>query len=523
MKFEKKLKEYLSQRWNVCMMAFLLMMAIIYGYRLFCLTPWYDELYTYYYFISKGPAYAAIHWPLPNNHVGYSVLSGFLNYLGNSYIGLRGVSYICALVNLGLIYYLGKKFLDEAVAFASVLLYAAMNLVNQMAVQGRGYTLTITCFLIAICMTYKICMEKPKKRYYIVFAGMLTLALYAVPSSVYLVMPVCISGGLFLLIRILKEKDSPHRLICLISSAICAALATIFLYMLIWLAIGSNLLVKDSTSIYYGIGHLQLIKTAPFAAIQTGIDYMLATPYIQSVARTGYVSALWNWLLALFNCFYANAAYLLVLVVVLGTISLMQNLIGKKREKNNQQLFFGIFLLVSIWLFPLMLIIQCALPYYRVFTYIGVILAFMIGFLMQKLKEHLKFKKTSQILFAGVVLFFCFKMFLCDYQAQYGARESQMQDAYEHMEIAEDSVICVTDCTQQYLLKFLYGITCENQQIEGADCFLLDKRMTDENYQEMQWEFYHYYNTIPWEYVNVEMTAVYENNDFIVYQKNKNA
>ena len=77
-------------------LVFFLGMAVYYGYRMFIITPWYDELYTYYYFISKGPVYAAIHWPLPNNHVGYSVLSGFLNLFGNSVIGLRGMSYLAA-------------------------------------------------------------------------------------------------------------------------------------------------------------------------------------------------------------------------------------------------------------------------------------------------------------------------------------------------------------------------------------------------------------------------------------------
>ena len=79
-------------------------MALYYGWRMFALIPWYDELYTYYCFISKGPLYAAVHWPLPNNHVGYSVLSACLNVLGNPYIGLRGISYLCALANLYLLY-----------------------------------------------------------------------------------------------------------------------------------------------------------------------------------------------------------------------------------------------------------------------------------------------------------------------------------------------------------------------------------------------------------------------------------
>ena len=93
---------------------FFAFMAVYYGWRMFQITPWYDELYTYYCFISKGPVYAAIHWPLPNNHVGYSVLSGFLDLLGNSYIGLRGVSYLCALANLYFLFMCGRKLLFAA-------------------------------------------------------------------------------------------------------------------------------------------------------------------------------------------------------------------------------------------------------------------------------------------------------------------------------------------------------------------------------------------------------------------------
>lgn len=140
-------------------------MAVYYGYRMFFLTPWYDELYTYYYFISKGPLYAAIHWPLPNNHVGYSVLSACFDFWGNAYIGLRGVSYLCALVNMYLIYRIAGKYMKEQMAFATVILYISMNLVNQLAVQGRGYTLGITCFLTAWFCLIQICtLKQPGKR-----------------------------------------------------------------------------------------------------------------------------------------------------------------------------------------------------------------------------------------------------------------------------------------------------------------------------------------------------------------------
>lgn len=61
----KNIKQKLKDNLYIELVA--LVYAAIYLYRMFTNFPWYDELYTYYSFISKGPIYAAIHWPLPNN------------------------------------------------------------------------------------------------------------------------------------------------------------------------------------------------------------------------------------------------------------------------------------------------------------------------------------------------------------------------------------------------------------------------------------------------------------------------
>ena len=106
------------------------------------------------------------------------------------------------------------------------------------------------------------------------------------------------------------------------------------------------------------------------------------------------------------------------------------------------------------------------------------------------------------------------------HHGQYSMREYQIQDALSHSDIEKAENICVTDCTQQYLMKFLYDITCENTVIEGSDYLLLDKKMMDPEYNEMEWEFYHYYNTIPWDYVKDNMKQVYENESFVLYIKN---
>lgn len=103
------------------------------------------------------------------------------------------------------------------------------------------------------------------------------------------------------------------------------------------------------------------------------------------------------------------------------------------------------------------------------------------------------------------------------YNDQYGINEYEIQEAFSQGDMENRQSICVTDCNQEYLLYFLYGIRCENREIEGADAVLLDKRMTDPDFKEMVWEFYHYYDTIPWDYIRQNMTKIYENNHYVLY------
>ena len=510
-------------------------MAIYYGWRMFALTPWYDELYTYYCFISKGPIYAAIHWPLPNNHVGYSVLSGFLNLFGNSYIGLRGVSYLCALANMILIYRIAESAFKGVLPLLTVLLYISMNLVNQMAVQGRGYTLGVTCFLVAwICMTDICQKEQVRRRTYVIYIFALTLGLYAVSSHVYWVVPLCLGGGCYLLTLAFREYQSStvliknrygKRLFQLIVASLIAALCTIFLYTLIWLAIGSNLLVKDESSIYYRMGHVKMILSAPFSAIGKGMEYMLDTPYIQSEERPGFLGRLGSFFVSLSDYYFGSMGKVLILVWIIGIIYLVVRIVKQIRNKEDEKLLLYMILLCEIVFIPVCLLIQCKRPYYRVFTYGGVLLAVLFVVLLNALFNYVYDKKQQEgrrsILVNILVLItvvWCGKCLLFSgYHEQYSYREYEIQDALENADITEGGAYCVTDCNQEYLLHFLYGIRCENRQIEGSDAVILDKRMLDPGFDEMVWEFYHYYHTIPWEYIEESMSLTYENDNYIVY------
>lgn len=495
---------------------------------MFSLTPWYDELYTYYYFISRGPVYAAIHWPLPNNHIGYSVLSGFLDFFGNAAIGLRGVSYICALSNLLLLYRIVEKSFRKRWALCCVILYSCMNLVNQLAVQGRGYTLAATCYLTAIYMLQKIGKvgEKEEKetkkdiKYYVFFSVSLTLGLYVLPSSVYWVLPICLFGGLFLL---LYEKRKP--LVHLIISSVAAAVNTLVLYGAVWLAIGSNLLSKTEGSAWFSQGHFTIIRSAPLAAIKTGIDYMLATPYIQSVERAGYFSRLAGWFGALFDYYYSRAGKVIAIAVIAGVVYAVIQVFKGYGRGEKTKVFLNLYIALTMILMPVFLTIQCTLPYFRVFSYIGIPVAVMICGLLRQILGYIgrKTRKEAFIEKMGIACIAVLAIVLLlskDYNNEYGQSEYYAKKALSQAELNEEKNICVTDCYQQYLLKFYWDIECESTQIEDADIVVLHRDMADAGYDGFRWEFYHTYDSVPWDYINNEMRRTYENEEYILFERN---
>ncbi len=514
-------------------------MAFYYIWRANYLTPWYDELYTYYYFISRGPVYAAIHWPLPNNHVGYSVLSSLLDMFGNSYIGLRGVSFICAVINPLLIYRLSKKFMEDWYAYGTMLLYFSCMLVNDLSIQGRGYTLACTCFLIVLRQLTYICRaEEFKLIQYIIFGVALVLGLYTLPSSIYWVIPSCLAAAFFLIVNgyrsfnyrgsVWNTRYFKRLKNCLVTGIISAVIVFI-LYLIIWLAVGSNLLVKDDTSEYFGMSHVKLILTHPVTSAMEGLDYMLSQPYIQSVSRVGYFKNFVEWSKSLSSFMYPGFNVLTLFFFICALIILVAECI---RHFENSRTIFNLLMIFNILGYPLILIIQAKLPYYRVFSYVGVLAAIAFAYVLEHLSRMLRriIKNRDRLpvlwnIFAAVpVIIICafvlFMMTKPEYNAQYGERET---NCYNALYIAHPSVnknICVLDCDQQYLLKFGWDIECENKDVTDCDYILIDRNMMTEGYNGSDfWKFYLTYETIPWDYVNSHYFIFYENEDFVLYKR----
>ena len=517
---------------------FLIGMTVYYGWRMFALTPWYDELYTYYYFISRGPIYAAIHWPVPNNHMGYSVLSACLNIFGNSTIALRGISYLCSIGGLVLLFWVSRKCFDRDMALIPVFLYSGMKSVNQLAVQGRGYALVTFCYLTAVCVLVHITVEgRNKVRDYVIFGICLVVALYTIPSSVYVVVPVCLTGGIVLLLN--KQYKMLARLVI---TSLASAVCTVGVYSIVWLAIGSNLLMKTEGSTYSDMGHIAIILHAPIQALMTGARYMLSTPYIQSVDREEFKVRFTDWLCGLLNEYYVGGAAILAVLLVICVFAVIVSMVcqmragddgivsDKERGKDHAAYdrFMAVYLAVGIICIPLMLIIQCSLPYYRVFSFAGITVALAIVWLCQRFKRLLTERYAAGMIFAGSLIsaILCVGL-LCtpSYRAQYSDREAAIEDAYKQADVAQADKIAVTDCDQEYLLLFLYNIDeeCITRQPEEAEIVLADKFLllhynTDViDWSGDDWKLYLTPEQFEAAVVTRSMEAVYENDRFVLY------
>ena len=517
-------------------------MGIYYIWRMFSVPPWYDELYTYENFIDRGMIYSMIHWPLPNNHVFYSALSAVLNNMGNPYIGLRVVSFLASMGSLLLLYRILKKGISPRMAAAGTALFAAMYNVVQQAVQGRGYALSGFFLLAAVNCLYEICIPeksagvKEKRRfwYYAGFAACLTGGLYTIPSNLYWVVPVCMAGGLYLLFT--GEYKKLFRLV--IASA-AAAIVTFGLYTIIWLAIGSNFLVKEETGAFYGMSHFQVLKTAPFAAFSRGMEAMLSDPNIQSIDRSRFNNEFTLYLGRVLNQVYPNGSHILPFLILFGLLLMLALILISCRRKEKSMFFLSLYVFVLMVMVPVFLVIQCVFPYLRVFTYMGSVLSMMFVLMpyalwaivkpaADRLAQRRSFSLPagftaygSLLAVAAAILLTVVYCRLPEYNAGYDSRDNHIYAALKQLDEKEVDTVLTGDVYARQNLYF-HILRCRGKELvmdyEHPDYVLMDKIQTGPEGEELVWPYEMNTQNFPWEWIEGHMEVVFEDDAYIAYQ-----
>lgn len=552
-------------RENGLFAVFFCAVMIYYIWRLFRIPPWYDELYTYENFIDRGVIYSMIHWPLPNNHVLYSALSALVNKLGSPYLGLRGVSLLASAGSLLLLYRLLKKLVSPTLSVTGCALFAAMYNVTQQAVQGRGYALSGFFLIAAANLLYEICVpcvsapdevgihgrsaphEKSAFRgikgfwkssrfwLYAGFAACLAGGLYAIPSNLYWVVPICLVGGLFLLLC--REYG---RLLRLIAASACAAVVTFGLYTIIWLAIGSNFLVKEEGGPFYGMSHFRMLLTDPAAAFLRGLNAMLSDPNIQSVDRTQFLEGIGGYLLRILNQVYSGGGYVLAVLIPVCLLILFFLTLSAFRKKERGFAFCGLYCLVLTIMVPVFLFVQCVFPYLRVFTYMGSVLSmlliltawgtarFLTGWSAarkqvseKKLGRKAAGRVISAAALSAAILFAAYVFFSDGYNSGYDSRDDHIYAALSQMDETQVDTILTGDVYASQNVYF-HITRCRGKELaadeERPDYVLMDKIQTGPEGTGLVWPYDRDTEDFPWEWIQGHMEVVFEDDMYIAYQ-----
>ncbi len=601
---QKRFQEYTSAflfwlRGNRLFFLLFISSAVYYLWRLFYIPPWYDELYTYQTFIDRGVIYSMIHWPLPNNHVFFSALSALVNKLGNPWLGLRGVSFLASMGSLALLYRLLKKSVSPRAAATGCGLFASMYNITQQAAQGRGYALSGFFLLAALNLLHGICVpeemgqrgekdrqqgekdgeavrkktsgaagrekenrtrkhfwQHPRFRLYAGFAFCLTAGLYTIPSNLYWVLSICLAGGLFLL-----WHKQFARLFRLIGASACAAAAAFVLYSVIWLSTGSNYLVKDAASSYYGMSHFQMLLESPVDAFLRGMTAMLADPNIQSVDRQFFMEGFAGYLGRLMNQVWPGGSRFLPILIPLAFAAVAGLLWHSLKKKNKSTAFLSLTCLIFVLMVPVVLSVQCVFPYLRVFTYMGSVLAMLFvlavkaaadavryavkraaayqdsgkeaaagmacaqgGFMAGGLQKKPRRPGPAGMAFLSVFSALCLPILLwslSSYRAGYDSRDDHIYAALRQLDETEVDTVMVGDVYARLNLYF-HIEKCRGKKltedVSRPDYVLMDKLQTGPAGEGLIWPFERNTQDFPWEWIDEHMEVVFEDDAYIAFQ-----
>lgn len=423
-----------------------------YVYRIFAITPWYDELYTYINFIDKGFLYSATHWPLPNNHVFFSMMSSFLRIFG-IYIGLRGVSWLAAVGTLLLLYSVLKRLFSKGIATCGVMVYGMFIETNAYAVQGRGYSLATFCLILALYCGLEISYGKTHKRFYALYALALYIGLYTLMSSVYWVLSVCLCFGILLLL--LKKG---RALLWLVISSGVAAVLTVCSYCFLWFHMGAQ---RIQAEFALPGSELSLIFEYPRTCLLRGLEIMRSDPNLQSIDRSAFIHDFKYFFRGILSDFirYQHISMLPVfsiLIIVVLIIGILRIIWCKRKGQNLdslKELFSYILSSVGFLAIYIILLVQSVYPFNRVFSFAGIYLVVLICLLLDLLikpvlilfQRNVETMKYLILVNIPIFIWCIYSMIGVVHNLEYSGRDYYAFDAVKYVDWTEIKAYAVSD------------------------------------------------------------------------------
>jgi hypothetical protein len=359
-----------------------------------------DESFSWLYFASQGVEVTMTHYPVPNNHVFYNLCSGFWNLLiSDDILAMRMTSILSFWILCVVSYlYLYRK-TNFLTAYMSIMIMGLGFSQSVFSVQARGYMLCTFFIVIALFCLFEY-LEKRQLPYIYIFTISCILGFYTIP--VFLFAMVAFYG--YLLWQFLRKKHRDvFQTFFIVGLLVASCVYLLYLPVLVYSGknalIGNENVSPTSYDTYYFFTYILPI------AIRESIIYVFSIP--KYMAFTGS-------LLTTIISFY---------------------LLKRRKEIEFASFYenFWTFILVSLLTAGIIIYMMQAFPFYRVWTYYAVFLAFILGIIMNQWMKT--FVNIRLSLFLTLMFFFSFAQFHQEIEDFYDPK------AYTHHKRLEKEII----------------------------------------------------------------------------------
>ncbi len=490
-----------------------LAMTLYYIWRMFYITPSYEELHDYFYFISKGPLFTLSNWSAEGNHIGYNFLASLLNMFGiPKYMVMRGISCIAASSNLILLYRLSKRYFTHWIPFATIVTYSGFELVNILNIQGRGYTLSVTLFLLSIYMLGRLSLTETfsNVQYYflvITFVAALLVCLW----NINWIIPMCFAVLLYLLINGLRTRKVSgtvenniyfSQLFNILSCEIAAFIIAGIFYTINILGSGAYILSSDKE--FEGLSRAGIISKDPVRAFMEGLKLVRESFGMITPKGDTYLVRWYHFIFDFSKSFAPGFEHALM---VMCFVSIFVMITGCILYFEESRTCIRLIILGQLFWMPFILVFFKKVPSYESYMFMGVIMAIAVSFVIGNLIQTLQRFGLKHIYYAlpiaiSVVYFFI-GVFGDTFFAPYDREIDETYQALIMVDPSEYKNPAVTGMLQEYIMEFLYDVEASDR-IEDADYLMIKKEMyEDEDFASK-------------DYIK-KMHRSYENGSYIIF------
>ncbi|HLO38416.1 MAG TPA: hypothetical protein VK173_08000 [Lacibacter sp.] len=250
----------------------------------------FDEADTYMLFSSQGPLVAATFYPLPNNHILFSIITSITSMLPiDPVYALRLPLLPIGLLAILSMYRLLKRYFTEEAALLGLSFFIASYPLFIYSFLARGYLLLLLFYIIALYAIFELCFSHVHKKRH---SYLLTLAsvggLYTIPSFLYAL------AGLFLFaFAALVIQKRTATIVRLVKIGFAIALISAILYLPVIISVKWSLLKPYMIPVYDRIN--------TWTAFATTFGYLSKT-FLSPV----------NFIAVCFGCFFLIGCFFLL-------------------------------------------------------------------------------------------------------------------------------------------------------------------------------------------------------------------